>query len=105
MNIQKDSTVGQIATEYPPATRVFHRHRIDFCCGGDKRLEEVCANLDLTADTVIEQIREELDSTAEPVKRWDQAPLTEVIDHILATYHKALREELPRLDSMTEKVL
>ncbi|MBT5875614.1 MAG: DUF542 domain-containing protein, partial [Candidatus Latescibacteria bacterium] len=32
MSIALQTTVGKIATEHPLATRVFARHRIDFCC-------------------------------------------------------------------------
>ena len=34
MTLQSDTPVGQLATEFPLATRVFHRHGIDYCCGG-----------------------------------------------------------------------
>ena len=34
MNPTPESRVGEIATRYPLATRVFARHGIDFCCGG-----------------------------------------------------------------------
>jgi regulator of cell morphogenesis and NO signaling len=35
---------------------------------------------------------------------WNSEPLAALIDHIIATYHDPLREELPRLDSMAMKV-
>ena len=34
MNPTPESRVGEIATRYPLATRVFARHGIDFCCRG-----------------------------------------------------------------------
>src|SRR5690606_1132930 len=35
---------------------------------------------------------------------WDERPLTELVDHIIARYHVPLRAELPRLLEMAEKV-
>ena len=35
---------------------------------------------------------------------WNREPLHAIIDHIVATYHDPLREELPRLESMAAKV-
>ena len=105
MTIPSDSTVGQIATEHPLATRVFHRHGIDFCCGGGKPLEEACAARGLNTDMVLEEIQKELAGADTQEQRWDQAPLKDLIDHILVTYHEPLREELPRLESMAGKVL
>ncbi len=104
MNISRDSTVGQLATEYPLATRVFARHGIDFCCGGGLPLAEVCAERGLDAQVVIGEIEKELQGTARE-ERWDRAPLGDLVIHILAAYHQPLKEELPRLGQMADKVL
>ncbi len=99
-----ETTVGAIAADYPLATRVFARHNIDFCCGGGKPLAEVCAGLGLAADGVLEEIQKELTTSDDSERRWAEAPLDELIDHILETYHASLREELPRLEMMARKV-
>ena len=104
MTIQSDQTVGQLAAEHPLATRVFHRHGIDFCCGGGKPLADACTARGLDAETVIAEINRELEGNDETDMRWDQAALPDLIDHILTTFHEPLREELPRLESMARKV-
>jgi regulator of cell morphogenesis and NO signaling len=105
MPIQSDTTVGQIATEHPLATRVFHRHGIDFCCGGGKPLKDACEARGLDTETVLAEVQKELETSTTREERWDQATLEELIDHILDTYHKPLYEELPRLETMANKVL
>ncbi len=105
MTISSDSTVGQLATEHPLATRVFARHGIDFCCGGGKPLREACERKGLDTEAILEDIRKEVATSDTPEQRWDQAPLGELIDHILAAHHRPLYEELPRLESMARKVL
>ena len=60
MTIHRDTTVGQIATEHPLATRVFSRHEIDFCCGGGKPLAEVCAEKGLSSEAILAEIQEEI---------------------------------------------
>jgi regulator of cell morphogenesis and NO signaling len=105
MSIELDDRIGQIATEHPLATRVFARHGIDFCCGGGKPLAEVCGERGLDPKTVLEEIEREIASPSESQIRWDEAPLDDLIRHILAAYHEPLKEELPRLDSMARKVV
>ena len=105
MTLQSDTPVGQLATEFPLATRVFHRHGIDYCCGGGRPLHEACTKRGVNTETVLAEIRAELDAPATPAQRWDQAPLEDLIDHILVTYHQPLNEELPRLAQMSGKVL
>jgi regulator of cell morphogenesis and NO signaling len=104
MSIAMQTTVGKIATEHPLATRVFARHRIDFCCGGGKPLGEVCQLKDLDVDTILDEIQKEIETSDTSEIQWDTAALPDLIDHILATYHRPLDEELPRLEAMARKV-
>jgi len=104
MTIDATTRIGEIATEYPLATRVFHRHGIDFCCGGGKPLADACAARGLDTDDVIAELQSELETHKGAETRWDQQPLEDLIRHILVTYHEPLREELPRLAAMARKV-
>lgn len=103
MTITTDSTVGAIASEYPLSTRVFAKYGIDFCCGGGKSLALVCEKKSLNANKVLHEIQEEINHAPDQT-RWDLQPLDKLIDHILEAYHEPLREELPRLESMINKV-
>ena len=40
MTIHKNTTVGEVAVALPGALSVFQELKIDFCCGGNKPLEE-----------------------------------------------------------------
>ncbi len=104
MTINIESTVGQIATEYPLATRVFARHNIDYCCGGGSSLGEVCNQNGLETDAILTEIQNEIKTQESTDNQWDKEPLTDLIDHILATYHRPLDEEMPRLEFMVRKV-
>lgn len=105
MNIDRETKVGQIATEHPLATRVFARYGIDFCCGGGKPLGEVCAVRGLDTHAILDEIWKELATPEASAVRWDQAPLGDLVEHILVTYHASLKEELPRLEAMARKVV
>ena len=39
------ATLADLAVLLPAASRVFHRHRLDFCCHGTRPLAEACAGL------------------------------------------------------------
>ena len=102
--IETTEHVGKIAAEHPLSARVFHRHGIDFCCGGRRALEEVCEAQQLDPGAIIQEIEAEEARAIDPPERWDQAPLAAVVDHILAGYHRPLDEELPRLAELARKV-
>ncbi|HEY2291551.1 MAG TPA: iron-sulfur cluster repair di-iron protein [Thermoanaerobaculia bacterium] len=104
MNITPQTQVSEIVVHNPASTRIFHRHGIDFCCGGKRRLSEVCAERQLD----VEQIRREiatLDPSEAEEKDWSAEPLAAIVEHILARYHHPLQEELPRLTVMAQKVV
>lgn len=104
MKLSAETTVGALAAEFPRATRVFARHGIDFCCGGGKPLAEACGGTPAEAQAIIEEIEREINGLPEPDVRWDQAPLEDLIEHILRRHHDTLKEELPRLEAMCRKV-
>ena len=104
MTIDRERTVGELAVEHPLATRVFARHGIDFCCGGGKPLGEVCEAKQLDPEKLLEEIRHELAKGEAEPERWGEAPIDDLVEHILFAYHRPLDEELPRLEAMARKV-
>jgi regulator of cell morphogenesis and NO signaling len=104
MDITPETRIGDIAAHHPLATRVFARHGIDFCCGGGAPLERACETKGLAAGEVLAEIRRVLDGPDAGSTDWLGAPLSDLVEHIVTTYHAPLREELPRLEAMARKV-
>jgi regulator of cell morphogenesis and NO signaling len=98
-------TVGELVTERPSRSRVFERLRIDYCCGGKTPLDQACAEKGLSAEQVLREL--EAAEAGNPVGEetdWSQAPMSQLVDHIVATHHVYLRRELPRLTGLVDKV-
>ncbi|MCL4153463.1 UNVERIFIED_CONTAM: hypothetical protein GTU68_024764 [Idotea baltica] len=104
MILSPETPVGQIATAHPLATKVFARHGIDFCCGGGIPLAEACAEKSTDTARVIEELTREIEASPAGETNWNEAPIADLIEHILTTYHAPLKEELPRIAEMMEKV-
>jgi regulator of cell morphogenesis and NO signaling len=96
-------SLADLAVARPAASRVFRRHRLDFCCHGGRPLEAACAERGLTADTVLAEIDAEEAAAGAP-PRWDERPVAEIVDHVVSHYHRRLRQELPELVEMAAKV-
>jgi len=103
--LDSTATVGSFVRQRPSRSRVFESLKIDYCCGGKIPLGQACEKKGIDAAEVLQQLQA-CDAAAENCNLTDadSMSLTDLADHIEATHHAYLREELPRLDFMTEKV-
>ena len=97
-------TVAEIAKSRPHSIKVFQKHSIDFCCGGKRPFEDVCKEKDINPVEFLLLIKEEELKANATLPDFDSMTLTEIVDHIEATYHRPLDEELPRLEMLARKV-
>ena len=105
MVITENTTVADIASAIPSSVRIFQRHGIDFCCGGKRPLAVACRERGVSFTELARTIEASIESGMRDERDWTREPLHVLVDHIVATYHEPLREELPRLESMATKVL
>ncbi|QGX40704.1 iron-sulfur cluster repair protein YtfE [Permianibacter aggregans] len=104
MNLQQMS-LGEIARQIPGATALFHRHKLDFCCGGQQSLLEAAEGRGLSAEALAGELRAL--NPASHDTDWSTKNDRELIEHILSRYHELHRLQLPeliRLSSRVEKV-
>ena len=104
MTISESTTVADIATSIPASVRVLQRHGIDFCCGGRRPLGVVCEEQGLSFADVTRDIALAAAGAPPDARDWTREPLHALIDHVVAAYHRPLRDELPRLEIMAVKV-
>lgn len=99
-----DKTVGQLVAEQPARSRVFEKAGIDYCCGGKKPLAQACEEKGIPVDSLVREI-EALDTVSPaPEVDWTTESLGALCDHVVKAHHDYLREALPRLTFLTEKV-
>jgi regulator of cell morphogenesis and NO signaling len=104
MLISADTTVRDIAMAQPASIRVFERFGIDYCCGGRKSLQQACSELQLSTEQVIEKLEETAGVATEDLQAWQAAPLSRLIQHIVRKHHAYVRQEMPRLRALADKV-
>jgi regulator of cell morphogenesis and NO signaling len=98
-------TVREVALENPQATRLFEQLGIDYCCGGNKPLEEACAAANLAVDEVLTRLEAQPYMPGQTAgKDWQTESLTALVEHIIGTHHVFVRTEAPRLSALLEKV-
>lgn len=104
--VSSADTVAAVVLRHPGAIPVFEQLGLDYCCGGGLLLRDAVAAKQLDWEQVKAQIERAIDAApGEDVpSSWTDAPLSDLIAHILDRYHAKLREDLPMLTTMGEKV-
>lgn len=103
MLLDRTKTVRELAIELPNATRIFEKVRIDYCCGGNQRLDEACTQ----AGVDIEELARQLAETEPAINLKPAVPegsLADLANHIVYKHHVFTRDECARLTGLLEKV-
>ncbi|WP_372846007.1 iron-sulfur cluster repair di-iron protein [Pontiella sp.] len=103
--IDKTTTVGDFVVQYPQLRQTLEQQGIDYCCGGKKPLGEAAEAAGKEWPAVEAALNAALAEQPEADTRdWNSAPLSELVDHIVGTHHAFMKEQLPRLDGLLQKV-
>lgn len=97
-------TIGEYVAKDFRTAAIFSKYGIDFCCKGNRTIEEACEKKDIDADQLIDQLNTVLatkNDSAIDFKIW---PLDLLADYIEKTHHRYVEEKtqtlLPFLDKL-----
>lgn len=100
-----DTTVRDLATAIPGATRLFEQMGIDYCCGGARPLADVCEERGLDPAVVVGRLNELAEAAGSSgAANPETFPMARLVDHLVSTHHVYTRSEIVRLEKLFEKV-
>jgi regulator of cell morphogenesis and NO signaling len=98
-------TVREIALNQPSSIRVFEQFGIDYCCGGRKPLAIACKEQDVEIGAVLTALANAASESRPELTNWSKASLENLAGHIVSQHHEYVKKELPRLDTLAQKVV
>lgn len=106
----ENKSIGEVVTNHPELVKVFMDYGVDFCCGGDRLVMEAVERdtddiegLIASADKAIESAKAfAIEGSKKTLAEFTTEQLIELI---LQTHHKYLRETLPKLSDLLFKLL
>lgn len=97
-------TIGQIVAQNYRTSDVFKSYGIDFCCGGDVKLEKACSESNIDQDILEKELVKKI-SEGEPYgQQFDTWKLDFLMDFIVEQHHRYMREALPEIDDYMQRV-
>lgn len=90
MVIENKSTqqIGQFVADSYKTAAVFSKYGIDFCCKGNRTIEEVCKKKDIDTNVLLNELQTALKSNNSEVIDFKSWPLDLLIDYIEKKHHR-----------------
>ena len=106
MSISPGRRVGGVAIEIPGAAQILEKLGIDYCCGGDRSIEDACLAADVSVQEVLRRLEaaEESKPAAAEFVDWSRASLSQLVSHIIDKHHIFTCNELERLVGLISRV-
>lgn len=105
MKISKESIIGDlVALDYRTAT-VFKSNKIDFCCNGNRTIEEACDKINLQSDVLIKQLENVRSSEQSNIIDFNAWPIDLLADYIEKTHHRYVERKVQEILPFLEKVV
>lgn len=102
--ITATTTLGDLVTAHPSLARELEQRGLDYCCGGQRSLADACAEVGLDATTVAGELSS-LTDLDEAAPDWASLDMAALVDHLEATHHRYLWDEMPRLAALLDKIV
>lgn len=93
MNTLEKHTIGEFVAQDFRTAALFSKYKIDFCCKGNRTLEDVCQSKGLDIDFIeneLNTILESKDGNSIDFKSW---PIDLLIDYIEKVHHRYVEEK------------
>jgi regulator of cell morphogenesis and NO signaling len=98
-------SIRKLVATHASEANIFQRFDIDLCSQADKSLDGACAELQLSVDQVLEKLADaEIQELGGPPVDPASLSIGRLIQHIVRVHHQYVRQELPRLAEMAQKL-
>ncbi len=101
-NTQKE--IGLFVAEDYRTAAVFSKYKIDFCCNGNRTIEEACNKKGIDSNILMNEIDAILNSNRGETIDYKSWPLDLLIDYIEKKHHRYVEEKIPVLRQFLDKL-
>ena len=101
-NTQKE--IGQFVAEDFRTAAIFSKHKIDFCCNGNRTVAEACDKKGIDSNLLMDEINQILNSKGGETIDYKSWPIDLLVDYIEKKHHRYVEEKIPVLRQFLDKL-
>jgi regulator of cell morphogenesis and NO signaling len=106
MSLQEITTIGDFVAKDFRTAAIFTKYGIDFCCKGQRTIDEVCTKKNINEAKLLEELNAVLATKNDSGIDFNSWPLDLLIDYIEKTHHSYVEEKtqiiIPFLDKLCD---
>ena len=106
--VNERAAIRELVGRFPQTCAIFETYGIDYCCGGQKTLADAASERQASVQELIAALEAAVKAPSDSsvaVTDWFDAPMRELVAHIVTVHHAYLKSALPRIDGLLGKVL
>ncbi|MBD0822860.1 iron-sulfur cluster repair di-iron protein [Aestuariibaculum marinum] len=96
--------VGEFVAEDFRTAAVFTQYGIDFCCRGNRTLEDVCEKNGIETSELVDRLEQVLNSQGNQTIDYKSWPLDLLVDYIEKKHHRYVEDKIPILKQFLDKL-
>lgn len=104
METLKQTTIGQYVAQDFRTAALFSKYGIDFCCNGNRSIEEACKKKAVNPTDLLQEIESVLSSKNDAGIDFNSWPIDLLADYIEKTHHRYVAEKTPVLLQFLDKL-
>lgn len=105
MKTNEMKTIGEwVANDYRTA-EIFKKYDIDFCCNGNRSIEEACQSKNLEVQGVMDELETKMAETQDKGIDFGAWPLDLLADYIEKTHHRYVETKITEIKPYLEKIV
>lgn len=104
MQVSKESIIGDIVTANYKYAQVFKNVGIDFCCNGNRTIEQACEKKGIDATDILNKLQK-LDVVNNSITDYSSWPLDLLADYVLKKHHRYVEQKTLEIKPYLNKIV
>jgi regulator of cell morphogenesis and NO signaling len=104
MNIQENNIIGELVAQDYRAASVFKKYGIDFCCQGNRTIQDACEAKEIDASSVVTDLNEVSRATSKDTIDYQSWPIDLMADYIEKKHHRYVEDKTQEIKPYLDKI-
>ncbi len=105
MDITEKNIIGDLVAQDYRTAPVFKNHGIDFCCNGNRTIEDACKSKNMESSVLIEKLQQVVQKSSNTEINYNSWPLDLLADYIEKKHHRYVEQKIQEITPFLNKVV